>query len=120
MGQFDSTRDLATAVAAVPRRSSGWVTFDLAAAAPIKPGLYYAFLPAMRGLSWTLLETAPANTMRAYRSGTEWMAMDGCYAFLLNPAAEDLRRTPAGAAPPPPEPAPKPEAMFAAANVIDG
>jgi hypothetical protein len=120
LGQFDSTRDLATAVATVPPHSAAWVTFDLAAARPIEPGLYYAFLPATHGLSWTLFETAPPNTMRAYRAGKEWAAMDGCYALVLNPTAEDLRHPPLAAAPAAPEPLPKPGAMFAAANVIDG
>jgi hypothetical protein len=120
LGRFDATQDVATAVATVPRHSSGWVTFDLNAAAPIKPGLYYVSLPATRALSWTLFETTPPHTMRAYRSGTEWAAMDGCYAFLLNPTAESLRRPPAASPPPPPEPTPKPGPMFAAENVIDG
>jgi len=117
LGDFSSTRDLATATASVPRRSAGWVVFDFEQAA-VKRGQYYLWLPAMRGVSWSLFDTPPEGTVRAYRSRQEWAPGDGCYAFLLDPTAADLGRPPTSQVEPEP---PKPDpAMFAPAHVIDG
>jgi hypothetical protein len=120
LGDFNSTEDVATAVASVPRRSAGWVTFALTASGPLKPGLYYAFLPATSGVSWSLFEVPPPGTSRAYRSGKEWERGDGCYTFVVNPTSEDICKPPVTAAPLPTEPAQKPGTMFVAENVVDG
>ena len=83
LGDFSSSMDLASAVAVVPPQSKGWVEFALPA--DLKPGFYYVWLPATRGLSWRLFETPPRDTARAYRSGAVWTRMPGCYRYRFAP-----------------------------------
>jgi hypothetical protein len=111
LGDFSSTKDLATASAAVPPTSKGWVEFKLAA--DVKPGFYYVWLPRTPGLSWSLFDGDRPQTARAYRGGAEWTRMPDCYTFRLDPPSQ------AEPAEPPRPPRPR-EATFAAANVING
>ncbi|MGO8752777.1 MAG: FAD-dependent oxidoreductase [Thermoguttaceae bacterium] len=114
LGDFSSSMDLASAVAVVPPQSKGWVEFALPA--DLKPGFYYVWLPATRGLSWRLFETPPRDTARAYRSGAVWTRMPGCYRYRFAPPdkKESSENTAAKAD------EPKPAAMFSPENVVRG
>ncbi len=109
LGDFAATTDLAAAEAVVPSKSEGWVKFPLTAA--VQPGYYYVWLPRTPGLSWSLFETQPPDTARAYRGQSEWNRMPDCYAFRLDPP---LAAQPKLASREPEE------GMFAAANVTNG
>ena len=109
LGDFTSTKDLASAKGKVPPNSKGWVEFSFGV--QVKPGLHYVWLPATRGLSWRLFDTQPPETSRAYRSGSGWTTMSGCYRFRFDPP---------DAAEPAEEVKPPGRAMFAAGNVVNG
>jgi len=111
LGDFSSEEDLATATAAVPPKSEGWVEFSLDA--PARPGYYYVWLPKTEGLSWSLYRTQPADTARAYRGkGGDWTVNQQCYKYCLDspPAEEDE----------PVEPQPPTEEMFLPKNAVNG
>lgn len=109
LGDFHNEQNLAEATATAPPKSEGWVEFALNK--DVKPGWYYVWLPATPGLGWSLFETAPADTARAYRTGESWQRMSDCYAFRLNGAGD--------AAPPIAAPRPQ-QGMFAPENVVNG
>ena len=112
LGNFNSTKDMATAKATVPPKSQGWVEF--AVNASVEPGYYYAFLPKTPQLSWWLFDVQPTGTSRAYGSGTTWNAMPDCYRFRLDPPSES--ETAIAAA----RPQHRLETMFAPENVVNG
>ena len=86
LGDFSSTKDLATATAEVPAGSEGWVSFPLEA--KLEPGsFYYIWLPAAEALQWDLYPYFPEGTSRAY-GGPNWHTMTHCYKHRLHPGGE--------------------------------
>jgi len=109
LGDFSERADLATATAAVPPKSQGWVEFPLRART--EPGkLYCVWLPRTAGLKWDLYPVQPESTSRAY-GGPDWTTMTGCYKFRLSPGGE----------PPEAAAAPKPGKLtLGPENVLNG
>jgi hypothetical protein len=112
LGNFSSTKDLATAQATVPPKSKGWVEF--AVNVSVQPGYYYVFLPPTPQLSWWLFDVQPPGTSRAYGAGTTWNAMPDCYRFRLDPQSESETATA------PKRPEHRLETMFVPENVVNG
>jgi hypothetical protein len=112
LGDYSSTKDLATARAAVPPNSKGWVEF--AVNASVQPGYYYIFLPKTSQLSWWLFDVQPPDTSRAFASGAAWNVMPDCYRFRLDPPSESEGAVAAK------RPDHRLEAMFAPENVVNG
>jgi len=110
LGDFSATTDLARAAAIVPPKHRGWVEFPLQI--DVKPGYYYAWLPPVPGVGWSLFDRPPADTIRAYRTAKEWHVMPECYTFRLTPPGDVPAAEPAKS--------PPRETMFAAGNVNNG
>ncbi|MGC9329505.1 MAG: FAD-dependent oxidoreductase, partial [Candidatus Hinthialibacter sp.] len=82
-GDFSSNADLASAEAAVPPNSQGWVRFPLHV--QVNPDdYYYVFLPPQKGLQWDLFPVRKENACRAY-GGPNWTRRDECYTYTLAP-----------------------------------
>ena len=81
---FSSTEDLATAEALVPPGQS-WVEFRLDAA--IGTAFTWVWLPAVEGLSWRLMTSAPKGCCRAYGVGSagQTVVQGQFYAFYTDP-----------------------------------
>jgi hypothetical protein len=108
--EFDGGKSVATATASVPAGHRGWVDFRFDR--PLEEGFYYISLPQADKLEWTLLETQPENTARAYQSGEAWKTMPGAYTVRLSPGG-DLGTVAS------PDAKPRDDA-FAASNVVNG
>ena len=108
--EFGSAKEVAAVTADVPAKHDGWVYFKFNT--ELKGGAYFVSVPKTDGIAWTLLQTQPEETARAFSTGKEWKMVPGAYAIRLSPGG-DLARlaTPASQARGEP---------FAAANVING
>ena len=83
-GDFTSARDMAHAKTTVPPKTEGWIAlkFNAQLSAPFA----WVWLPATEGLSWRLMQYAPAGTCRAY-GGREWTVVKNqYYSFYTEPA----------------------------------
>ncbi|MCD6350804.1 MAG: FAD-dependent oxidoreductase, partial [Armatimonadetes bacterium] len=83
-GDFSSDKDIATAEATVPPKTTQWVRFEVNC--KTRAPFVWAWLPAAEGISWQLMTTAPQGSCRAYGDGHQWTVVKGqYYAFYTAP-----------------------------------